>query len=325
MKKSDLIKFYKQMLLIRRFEEKTGELILKGEIKTPCHLCIGQEAVAVGVCSALDKQDYVFSNHRGHGHYLAKGGDIKKLMAEIFCKETGCSYGRGGSMHIIAREQGFMGSAPIVAGTVSLALGAALALKIKMEKRVSVSFFGDGATGEGVLYESLNFSALKKLPLIFVCENNLYSTHLPIRECRPDIGIFKIAQPFGIKAFQIDGNDVLKIYETAKKAKKMCLVSKGPVFIECLTYRQSGHVGPNDRIQSENKDIRPKREVEAWKKKDPVKRIRNLIIDKKVLESQKLEKIEKEIEKEVEEAYKFAKSSPICKKEEINKYVFNQE
>jgi acetoin:2,6-dichlorophenolindophenol oxidoreductase subunit alpha len=168
---------YKRMILIRICEESFVEPILSDEVRCPCHLYSGEEAVATGICASLTDRDYIFGNHRSHGHYLAKGGGLKELVAEIYCRESGCSCGRGGSMHLIDPEKGVLGVAPIVAGTVSLALGAALASSIRRDDRVTVSFFGDGATGEGVLYESLNFAALKKLPIIFVCENNLYATH----------------------------------------------------------------------------------------------------------------------------------------------------
>lgn len=297
---------YRMMVKIRFCEESLVDPILNKEIKTPCHLYTGEEAVAAGVCLALDKDDYVFSTHRGHGHYLAKGGDLKKLIAEIYCKETGCSNGKGGSMHLISRECNFIGSAPIVAGTVSLAVGAALASKIRNDKKVTVSFFGDGATGEGVLYESLNFSALKNLPIIFACENNLYSTHLPIKECRPNKPIFEIAKPFGITSFQVDGNDALKVYETTKEAIDLCR-NGHPVFIEFLTYRLRGHVGPDDNIQGEHTDIRPKEEIEEWMKKDPILKIESN------LSKDKIESIKDEVKQEIEEAHEFAKNSPYPK------------
>jgi len=207
--KDFLINLYKGMLRIRLCEESLVEPILKGDIKTPCHLCSGQEAIAVSVCSALEERDYVFGNHRSHGHYLAKGGSMRELIAEIYCKETGCSRGRGGSMHIIYPEKGVMGTAPIVGGTISLAVGAALAFSIRKENRVVVSFFGDGAVGEGVLYESLNFASLKKLPIIFACENNLYSTHMSIKECHANNNIFQTAKPFCIESYRVNGNNVL--------------------------------------------------------------------------------------------------------------------
>ena len=175
--KSLLEKLYRIMVRIRFCEESFVQPILAREVLCPCHLYSGEEAIAVGICASLNDEDYVFGNHRSHGHYLAKGGGMNQLVAEIYTRETGCSGGRGGSMHLIDVEKGMLGSAPIVAGTISLAMGAALASSIRKDNRVTVSFFGDGATGEGVLYESLNFAALKKLPIIFACENNFYATH----------------------------------------------------------------------------------------------------------------------------------------------------
>ena len=225
-------------------------------------------------------------------------------------------------MHITAKEQGFVGSVPIVAGTISLALGAALAAKIRKEPKVAVSFFGDGATGEGTLYESLNFAALKKLPIIFVCENNLYSTHLPVKEIRPERPIFEIAKPFGIAGSQIDGNDVLAVFKESQKAVELCRQGKGPFFIECLTYRMRGHVGPSDNIQGTHTDIRPKKEVEEWKKKDPIKRLEKILLEDKILTEKELEEIEEKIKKELSEAYKLADEDVRPCSEDISEYVF---
>jgi pyruvate dehydrogenase E1 component alpha subunit len=213
-------------------------------------------------------------------------------------------------MHIIAPQIRMVGSAPIVAGTIPLALGAALASRIRKEKRVTVSFFGDGAAGEGVLYESLNFAALKKLPIIFACENNFYSTHMPIRECRSENNIFKIAKPFCVQGFRVDGNDVRK--------------GQGPVFIEFITYRIRGHVGPDDNIQGTHTDIRPKEEIERWRKKDPIRRFETFLIKNKIFRKQTLERIDREVEKEVEEAHQFAKASPDPNPNELTKYVFKE-
>ncbi len=312
------------MIRIRLCEESFVEPILNGEVRCPVHLYSGQEAIATGVCSALREEDYVFGNHRSHGHYLAKDGGIRELVAEVYCRETGCSGGRGGSMHVIAPEVGMLGSAPIVGGTISLAVGAALASKIRRERSVAVSFFGDGAAGEGVLYESLNFAALKKLPILFVCENNLYSTHMPIRECRSEKNIFKIAKPFCIQSYRADGNDVLKVYETSKKAVEICRKGRGPVFIEFMTYRLRGHVGPDDNIQGTHKDIRPKKEIEKWKKKDPIKRFEAFLIRNRVFKKEDLIKINQEVEEEVKEAHRYAKMSPYPNSNEIKKYVFKE-
>jgi len=319
-----LTKLYRTMLRIRLCEESLIEPILNGEIRCPVHLCTGQEAVAVGVCAALEKKDYIFGTHRSHGHYIAKGGKIKELIAEIYGKDTGCSKGRGGSMHLNDVSIGMLGSVPIVAGTISLALGSALASKIRKENSVSLSFFGDGATGEGVLYESLNFAALKKLPLIFVCENNLYSTHLSIRECRPENDIFKIGAPFCIPSLKIDGNDVLKVYAAAQKAVSIARSGKGPVFIECLTYRLRGHVGPDDNIQGEHVDIRPKSEIEKWKKKDPLLSFESYLFKKRVLNKERIEKIKEDVLREVKDAFSFAQKSNFPKRGGLNKYVFKE-
>jgi len=268
---TELLKnLYRTMVRIRFCEESLVEPIIQGEVRCPCHLYSGQEAVAAGICTSLNEDDYVFGTHRSHGHFLAKGGSMAEMIAEIYGRETGCSRGRGGSMHLIAPEQGILGAAPIVAGTISLAMGAALASSIRRDNRVAVSFFGDGATGEGVLYECLNFAALKKLPLIFVCENNFYATHMPIRECRVENSIYKIAEPFCITSHELDGNDVLQVFEAGRTAVDQCRKGMGPTFIECLTYRFRGHVGPDDNIQGDHTDIRPRSEVESWLQKDPI-------------------------------------------------------
>ncbi len=317
-----LEKLYRTMIRIRLCEESLVEPIIKGEIKCPCHLYSGQEAIATGVCAALNEEDYIFGTHRSHGHYLAKGGGMRELVAEIYGKETGCSKGRGGSMHIIDPERGMMGAAPIVAATISLALGAALATQIRKEKRVTVSFFGDGAAGEGVFYESLNFAALKRLPVLFVCENNYYSTHMPIRECRPNDEIFKTGKPYGILCNRVDGNDVLKVYEVTRRAVELCRSGNGPAFIECITYRLRGHVGPDDNIQGTHTDIRPKEEIEKWRRKDPVKKFESFLIKKMGLKREDLKRIKQEAEGEVEDALIFARESPYPDPKDLAKYVY---
>lgn len=322
--KKFLISLYQTMNRIRLCEESLVEPILKGEVKCPVHLYSGEEAIATGVCAALNKKDYIFGTHRSHGHYLARGGGMPELVAEIYGKETGCSRGRGGSMHITDPEKGFMGSAPIVAGTIALALGAALASTIRKEDRVVVSFFGDGAAGEGILYESLNFAALKRLPLIFACENNLYSTHLPIRECRVKNNIYEIAPPFCVEASRIDGNDVIKVYEAAKKAAENCRKGRGPVFLEFMTYRFRGHVGPDDNIQGTHTDIRPKEEIEEWHKKDPIKKYERFLLMNNIIKKEDIARMKQTAEKEVRDAYNYAFKSPYPKKENLSRYVFKE-
>jgi pyruvate dehydrogenase E1 component alpha subunit len=313
---------YRVMVRIRLCEESLVEPILKGEVRCPCHLYSGQEAIAAGICASLHVDDYVFGNHRSHGHYLAKGGGMFEMLAEIYGRQAGCSRGRGGSMHLIAPEVGMLGSAPIVAGTISLAMGAALASYIRQNQRVAVSFFGDGATGEGVLYESLNFSALKKLPLIFVCENNLYATHMPVRECRVENSIHKIAEPFCMRTYEVDGNDVLEVFEAGNEAVKLCREGEGPVFIECLTYRFRGHVGPDDNIQGDHTDIRPREEVESWLQRDPIPRFEEYLVINEIVDREFLDAVYREVEQEVAAALAAAKQSPFPEPKDLTDYVF---
>lgn len=320
--KSFLKKLYWTMLRIRFCEESLVEPIANGDVKCPVHLYSGEEAIAAGVCAALTESDWVFGNHRSHGHYLAKGGDLKALIAEIYGKETGCARGRGGSMHVIDPEMGMVGAAPIVGGTISLALGAALASRIRKESRVSVSFFGDGATGEGVLYESLNFAALNKLPMLFVCENNLYATHMPIRECRISDVIVKIGDPCGITSIKVDGNDVLEVYEASKKAVGQCRNQHGPVLLECMTYRLRGHVGPDDNIQGNHTDIRPDAEIKEWIRKDPILRFQEYILNDGLFTESELRQVSEDIEKELADAYAFTHDSPYPKPSELTDYVY---
>lgn len=215
-----------------------------------------------------------------------------------------------------------MGSAPIVAGTISLATGAALAASLSQNGRVAVSFFGDGAAAEGVLYECFNFASLKKLPIVFVCENNFYSTHMPICECRVESNIYKIAEPFCITSRQIDGNDVLAVYEAGKSAAEQCRRGGGPVFIECLTYRFRGHVGPDDNIQGNHTDIRPKQEMDSWLQRDPIRSFEEYLVRGGFVEKQELDDIRRRAEAEVAEAHRFARNSARPRKEDLKCYVF---
>ncbi len=313
---------YRTMVRIRLCDESLVSPIINREVRCPCHLSSGQEAVAAGICASLTDADYVWGTHRSHGHFLAKGGSIAELVAEIYGCETGCSRGRGGSMHLIDLEHGVLGAAPIVAGTISLAMGAALASIIRGNNRVSVSFFGDGATGEGVLYECLNFAALKRLPMVFVCENNFYATHMPVRECRVENNIYKIGEPFCISSYEVDGNDVLAVYEVGRKAIDQCRQSMGPAFIECLTYRFRGHVGPDDNIQGDHTDIRPREEVEAWLQKDPISRFRDYLVNQGLVDPKILDDISREVELEVTQAHAFAKESPHPDRKDLTRYVF---
>ena len=299
---------YVTMLKVRKFEEKVAELLHPDpEIICPVHLYTGEEAIAAGVCANLQKDDYVFSTHRSHGHYIAKGGDIKALMAELYGRATGCSKGRGGSMHLTSPDVGLPGSSAIVAGTVPLAVGAALAFSIQEIDAVSVAFFGDGATNEGVWYESLNFASLKKLPVVFVCENNLYSTHMPVSACLADTNIYKKAEAFNMPGIRIDGNNVIEVFERAKEAIENARCGGGPTLIECMTYRWRGHVGPSYDL---DKGLRNKEELEQWMSRCPIRGLEELLLDQGVISNSEKKLICQEIDKETEEALIYAKESP---------------
>lgn len=298
---------YLTMLKIRKFEEKVAELVSSKEIITPCHLYIGQEAIATGVCSAIRKDDWVFSTHRSHGHYIAKSGEIKALMAELYGKVNGSSRGRGGSMHITSPDMGLPGSSAIIAGTIPLAVGAALAFSMQKRDNVSVAFFGDGAANEGVFYESLNIAALRKLPVIFVCENNLYATHMHISECFADIDICKKAEAFGVPASRLDGNNIIEVFNVAKKAIENARHGEGPALIECMTYRWRGHVGPNYDL---DKGLRSKEELEYWMDRCPIKTLEEFLLKQGIIPELEKNKIYEKIEEEIEEALVFAKESP---------------
>lgn len=304
---SSLLEIYETMNRIRKFEEAVADLITKDEIRCPCHLYIGQEAIATGVCRALNPNDVVFSTHRSHGHYIAKGGSIKSLMAELFGKATGCSHGHGGSMHLASPDIGLPGSSAIVAGTISLSIGAGLAFSLQKNSNVSTVFFGDGATNEGLFYESLNFAALKKLPVLFICENNMYSTHLPIRECLANTKIFEISKAFNIPSYRIDGNNVIEVFNTVNRCLKSIRKGNGPTFIECITYRWRGHVGANDDIE---KGLRSHEELEAWIKKCPIKQYEKYLFERKTLSDSVKDSIFEKIESEIKQSLDFAKISP---------------
>jgi TPP-dependent pyruvate/acetoin dehydrogenase alpha subunit len=309
---------YVTMLRIRIFEERAGSLVEAGEIRTPCHLYVGQEAIAVGVCAALNSDDYIWGAHRSHGHYLAKGGDMRAMMAELFGKATGCSRGRGGSMHLVAQRIGLMGTVPLVAATIPLAVGAALASKLRRDQRVSVAFFGDGATEEGHFHESLNLAALYRLPVVFVCENNFYSSHMHLLERRPDDNIYRLAEPYGIPSLRLDGNDVVEVYQASVEAVSRARSGGGPTFLECRTYRWRGHVGPSWDMDV---GVRRRGELKEWLRRDPIDRVRMRLLELG-MEEEEFARIEQEIRSEVEEAVEFARCSPYPKPDELLDHVF---
>lgn len=313
-----LQQMYQTMVRIRLTEERLARLIEGGEIKTPCHLCIGQEAIATGVCATLVDGDYVWGGHRSHGHYLARGGDLKMLVAEVWGKTTGCSSGRGGSMHLFAEAVGVLGTVPIVAATIPLAVGAALASKMRKEPRVSVAFFGDGATEEGHFHESINLAVLYGLPVLFVCENNFYASHLPLRERRAADNIYETAQVHGIPSARLDGNNVVEVYASARAAVDRARDGLGPTLLECRTYRWRGHVGAS---WDEDVGLRRRDELKEWLATDPIRRAQEALTGFGV-GGEFVESVERRTVAEVEDAITFARNSPAPAESDLLRHVF---
>ncbi|BBN90426.1 thiamine pyrophosphate-dependent dehydrogenase E1 component subunit alpha [Azospira sp. I09] len=269
---TELQHLYRDMLRIRLTEEAIAARYGEQEMRCPTHLCIGQEAICVGVAHALNRDDYVFSNHRAHGHYLAKGGNLPALIGELYGKGNGCCGGMGGSMHLIDPEAGFMGAVPIVASTIPLAVGAAWAAQLKNSDQVSVAFFGDGAFEEGVVHESLNFALLHHLPMVFVCENNLYSVYTRLDQRQPERPIHGVAAAHGCQVATADGNDVAAVVDTATQAIAQARQGKGPVFLEFSTYRWREHCGPD---YDDDLGYRPQGELQDWQQHCPIQRLAN--------------------------------------------------
>jgi pyruvate dehydrogenase E1 component alpha subunit len=301
-----LKKMFYHLLRIRRIEEKIVELYPRQQMRCPVHLCVGQEAVAVGVCQTLRDEDMVLSNHRSHGHYLAKGGDLKAFFAELYGKETGCSKGRGGSMHLIDLKVNFLGSTPIVGGSIPVAAGVALAEMKNQRSTVTVIFLGEAACEEGVFHECLNFASLKRLPLLFACENNGYSVYTPLKDRQPDRPLYLIPQAHRVESFQAQGTDVLCVYQTARKAVEHIRSGKGPAFIEFLTYRWREHCGPN---YDNDLGYRSVEEFESWRKKCPLEQFRQDLFARSILHEKEIARMEDVIQKEITEAVTFTEES----------------
>lgn len=307
----ELVDLLRRMWLIRAFEEKVSELYAAREIVGLLHLSIGQEAVAVGTCSSLRKDDYVFGGHRSHGHAIAKGADINRLMAEIAGRATGYCGGKGGSMHIVAAEAGFVTATGVVGGTIPLALGAAFTAKEKKQKQVAVVFFGDGAGQVGPFHESLNIASLWRLPVIFVCENNGYAEFTPLSAHTKIERLAQHAKTYKIPASTVDGNDLITVRKAMAKAVEHCRNGHGPVFVECLTHRMRGH------YEGDPAKYRELSQLAEWKKKDPIARVVRLLKRKKVITDEELQVIESEARARAEEAAEFSLSSPWPAGEEV--------
>lgn len=308
-------RLYRSLYRIRRVEEEVARIYPTDQIKSPTHLSIGQEAVAVGVCEALLPQDALFGTYRSHAGYLAKGGDLRRLMAELYGKATGCAKGKGGSMHLIDTAAGVMGTSAVVGSTIPLAVGYAYALKLQGKPFVVASMFGDGGVEEGVSHESLNFAKLKQVPVLFICENNLYACHSPQRDRQSSTNICERVRSYGITAERIEANDVLAIAECATAAVAEIRRGGGPRFLECMTYRWKEHVGPGEDWHL---GYRSREEAEPWIRNDQVKRVGAL------LEPMLRQRIESEVEAELREAMTFAEQSPVPDDQELYTEVFKE-
>jgi TPP-dependent pyruvate/acetoin dehydrogenase alpha subunit len=306
-----LARFYRSLYRIRRVEEEVARVYATDKIKSPVHLSIGQEAVAVGVCEALREGDVVFGSYRGHALYLAKGGDLNGMIAELYGKVTGCARGRGGSMHLVDPEAGMMATSAVVGTTIPNAVGYAYALKLRRSSKVVASFFGDGAVEEGVFTESVNFAALKRLPLLFICENNGYAIHTHQRQRQARENICERVRAYGVPAERIEANDLFRIYERVTAAVAALRAgSPGPYFFECMTYRWREHVGPNEDFHL---GYRARDEAAPWIQSDPLKQVADL------LPAGERESIQAEVEEEIRAAFAFAEESPFPAPDELLK------
>jgi len=298
-----------RMLLIRRVEERLAEEFKAGSLPGGVHLYIGEEAIAVGVCAHLADSDWIASTHRGHGHFLAKGGDPNAMMAEVFGKKTGICRGMGGSMHVADVSKGILGANGIVGGGVSITTGAALAARLEGKGAVAVCFFGDGAAAQGVLMEALNLAALWKLPVVFVCENNGYSEYTPSAAVTAGV-ISERAKPYGVPAVIIDGNDVREVWNAAGTAIERARRGEGPSFIEARTYRMRGHIEAETAFL-QGGSYRSQDEIDQWKSRDPIERFVKSLMAERVLDAEALRGIEEGVRTSVEQAAAFAQASEL--------------
>ena len=301
---ADLVAMCHTMVCIREFEERLKKLFLTEAMPGTMHQYTGQEAIAAGVCAALRKDDYITSTHRGHGHAIAKGVSLRSMMAEMFAKQTGCCGGMGGSMHLGDPEVGMLVSTAIVGGGIPIATGAALSAQMRGTDQVAVAFFGDGAANEGSFHESLNQAGVWKLPVIYVCENNLYGFSVPFRVASAIHDIAIRAEGYGFPGIIVDGNDVLAVFDVARRAVERARQGEGPTLIECKTYRYRSHSEGSSDIS--HVDPRPAEEIEAWKKRDPIKLFREKLLEQKILTAAENKRIEKEADEWVADADKFA-------------------
>lgn len=314
-----LLTMHRNMLRIRRFEEKLAEENAQGNIPGLLHLYVGQEAVAVGACSALGKDDYITSTHRGHGHCIAKGGDLPKMMAELFGKETGYSKGRGGSMHIAAPDIGIVGCSGIAGAGIPIAAGVGLSIKLRKTNQVCVCFFGDGASNTGAFHEGMNLAALWELPVIYVIENNQYAISMPASKSTKLANFADRAAAYGMSNAVADGMDVLSVYAAVSQAVARARRGEGPTLVECKTYRFRGH---HEGDPKRGETYRTRQEMAEWEARDPIPRLAERIITGRIATRAELDVINQETIREVEDAVAFAKESPSPKPEDVASYLF---
>ena len=315
-----LLALYRQMINIRYTEEQLARSHQMGLVHGACHTYVGEEAIATGVCAHLRADDAVFSTHRGHGHALAKGVSPHEVIAELFGRATGCSQGRGGSMHLFKPEVGMMGTSGIVGPCILQATGAGYSFKLLKTDQVGVAFFGDGAVNNGAFHEGLNLASIWKLPTLFVCENNLYATEVPFAYSAGNPNVGNRGPAYGMESVTVDGNDVLAVYNAAEEAVQRARGGKGPTLIECRTYRTRAHSeGMRDA------GYRTPEEVEEWKERDPIKRYNEWLLENEEAGVETLAAIEAEVRATVTDAEEFARNSPWPEPDTVSDYIFSQE
>lgn len=312
----ELIGYLKQMMLIRRFEEKALELFSSGRLNGACHVCIGQEAVAVGACAAIRQDDYLVSTHRGHGHLIAKGGSPARMMAELFGKDTGYCRGRGGSMHVAATELGHLGANGIVGAGLPIALGAGFSIRYRGTDQVVLCFFGDAALNQGSFHESLNMASIFKVPVIFICENNLYGLSTRITYSTAETDITVKAAAYAMPGLCADGMDVLAVKAAVTRGVQWARAGKGPSLIECQTYRYLGH------SKSDNRSYRTREEEQAWRAKDPIDRLKADLLQRGILNETHVRALETEVTETIEKAVRFAEESPDPDPADVAEFVY---
>lgn len=311
-----LLEMYQTMVTIRLFEEMADNLYALGKVHGTMHLSAGQEGVAVGTGTVIQKNDYLLNHHRGHGHFIASGADVNKMMAEFLGKKTGYCQGRGGSMHIADVEANNLGANGIVGGGIHLAAGVGLAIKMKQSESVVLVIFGDGAANQGILHESLNMAAIWNLPVVYLCENNQYGMSADVTRVSSKIPFKGRAEAHGIPGYFIDGNDVLAVHKMMKEAFNHARSRKGPVFVEAETYRYFGH------SKSDRNLYRTKEEIDSWKELDPIDRFETLLLEADLTTDEDIDKYHQEIKQKIDEAVEYAENSPEPDASEVMEFVY---